>query len=294
MTKRTTKAKEAVTIDHIPDAAKMVAVIHDQSPADRMMTLIEKASTDPRCNVEKIRALLDMKMELIREQRRLEYNSAMWEAQGKMTPIVAKAWNDSTKSFFAKLAHVDNIVRPIIREHGFSLSFDSNKEADGTITFFIDIMHTGGHTERKQINAAIDDKGPKGTPNKTQPQGVKSTATICQRELIVMAFNLSFINEDDDGQGGKKTLDPNADRFAKTAASSPAPAADKGADPKPPLPLNEAAEKLEHKLRNEPDRSKRGAILMKHIKVVGALDEDGQAERAADIRKLAEEMPNVA
>lgn len=261
-----------------------------ESSGERMLAVIEKASTDPRCNIEKMRALLDMKMEMIREERRLVYNSAMWEAQGEMTPIVAKAWNESTKSFFAKLAHVDNVVRPIIRKFGFSLSFDSHKEADGTITFFIDIMHTGGHTERRQLNAAVDSMGPKGTPNKTQPQGVKSTATICQRELIVMAFNLSFINEDDDGQGGKKVpVTGGADRFS----SSTPPAQTVTPEPRPIMPLAEAADLLEQKLKAEPDIARKGEILMKNIKIIAELDDNGDRDRAHALRKLAEGTKNA-
>lgn len=279
---KSTKTKAAeVVLDQIVEPNKMVAV-HEDSSADRMLAIIDKASTDPRCNIEKMRALLDMKMELIKDDRKQAYINAMVDAQTEMTPIVTKEWNDSTKSFFAKLAHVDYIIRPIYTRHGFSLSFDSAKEADGSITMFVDVLHRNGHSERKRFNAEVDDRGPKGTPNKTKPQGAASTGTILQRKLTVMVFNLTFINQDDDGQGGK--IDPNKeDRFRKD-----------GAPAKEKLSLEDATNLLEQKLRNEPDKAKRGEILMRHVKVLGALSEAGQTDKEQELRKLAEEVANGA
>lgn len=279
---KTLEGATVTIIDEAPEA-QLPAPVAAPATATRMLAVIEKASTDPRCNIEKMRALLDMQMELVREERRLAYNRAMWEAQGEMEPIVRRSKNESTNSTFAKLEHIDKIVRPIYRAHGFGLSFDSHKEADGSITMFVDVMHNEGHQKRHELNAPIDDKGPKGAKNKTEPQGVASTTSILQRKLTVMVFNLTFINEDDDGQGGKKEIKP--DRFAGErpdgAKQQPAPAQ--------PLSLEEAAARLEKKLRDEVDRSKRGEILMKHIKVVGALEDAGQTEKAAELRKLAEE-----
>lgn len=270
-------------IDEAPEA--QLPAPASPASATRMLAVIEKASTDPRCNIDKMRALLDMQMELIREERRLAYNNAMWEAQGEMEPIVRRSKNESTNSTFAKLEHIDKIVRPIYRKYGFGLSFDSHKEADGSITMFVDVMHNGGHEKRHELNAPIDDKGPKGTKNKTEPQGVASTTSILQRKLTVMVFNLTFINEDDDGQGGKKEIKP--DRFAgeKTAGDQPQKKVEA-----PKLSVTEAAAQLESKLRNEPDKEKRGEILMKNVKILGALDDEGHHERAAEIRKLAEEL----
>lgn len=275
-------AKAGIQMMQEAAATQDVAVIQPPEPADRMLAMIERAAFDPRANVEKMRALLDMKMELVRDDRRIAYNIAMWKAQGAMTPIVTKAWNESTKSYFAKLAHVDNIVRPIYRDHGFSLSFDSHKEIDCSLTMFVDVMHTGGHTERRQLNAGVDDKGPKGTPNKTQPQGVASTTSILQRKLTVMVFNLTFINEDDDGQGGVKAA-PKPDRFKGEKADDQ------------PLALPAAAHALQEKLKAAASKEKRGEILMKHIKILQALQDDGQHELVATIRTLAEqEVTNAA
>jgi len=268
------KTPEGATVTIIDETSE--APLPAPATATRMLAVIEKASTDPRCNIEKMRALLDMQMELVREERRLAYNRAMWEAQGEMEPIVRRSKNESTNSTFAKLEHIDKIVRPIYRKHGFGLSFDSHKEPDGSITMFVDVMHNEGHQKRHELNAPVDDKGPKGTKNKTEPQGVASTTSILQRKLTVMVFNLTFINEDDDGQGGKKEIKP--DRFAGEQPTPPQP-----------LPLEEACARLEKKLRDEPDRSKRGEVLMKHIKVVGALEDAGQNEKAEELRKLAEE-----
>ncbi len=281
---KTTIKPAPITIDAGVKGTELVeAAPKNPSQSDQMLMMIERASSDPKCDIEKMRALLDMKKEMVREEQRIAYNLAMHDAQAEMIPIVRNAWNDSTKSHFAKLEHVDAIVRPIYAKNGFSLSFDSRKEADGSITMFVDVLHVDGHEVRKQLNAQVDDRGPKGTVNKTQPQGVNSTTSILQRKLTVMVFNLTFINQDDDGQGGIKPL--KKDRFAGDE--------DKGKKQEPKAHnLEEAAGLLESKLRDEPNLERRGKILMENKKLLAALDADGKGLRVAEFHKLAEEPAN--
>ncbi len=59
------------------------------------------------------------------------------------------------------------------------------------------------------------------------------------------------------------------------------------------LTLDEAASQLESKIRNCPQNA-RGALLMKHIKIIGEMENNAAFfEKAAELRKLCEEQPNV-
>lgn len=261
--------------------------IIEPSAALKMLAVIERAADNPKYNTDKMRALLDMNMELIREEHRISYTRAMRMAQEEMKPVVRKADNKHTKSKYAKLEHIDNLIRPIYTKHGFCLSFDSRKEPDGSHTVMVDVMHDDGHTSQKQLNANIDDVGPNGTKNKTNPQGVSSTVSILKRQLTAMVFNIVFIDEDDDGQGGKiEGGDQFAERVKEGAQKSEAtiPAA------KPQMTLHEAASELESRIRNAPVE-KRGAILMKYVNILEGMRLDGpeMSTKAAELRLLCEE-----
>lgn len=262
-----TKTKEVATIMELPTT---------DNPALAMLRVIDKASTDPRTNVEKMRALLDMQMELVREQRRVEYNNAMRYAQEEMQPVVRKSLNENTKKKYAKLEHVDNAVRPIYTKHGFSLSFNSRREEDGTITMLCDVLHCSGHSERKELNGAKDMTGAKGTANKTDIQGAGSTVSYLRRYLTCMVFNVTLIDEDDDGVGGKveKGADPFADKLRKPELSYDEQ-------------LRIEAGKLETALK-ERALEKRGRLLMKNRELLDQLDKAGMTEIVANLRAIAE------
>lgn len=280
MTKRAPK-ETIIENEPVPVAASIA------SASDRMLAVIDKASTDTRCNVEKMRALLDMKMELLRDERRMAYNIAMKEAQQEMQPVVRRAQNE--KKRYAKLEHIDNAIRPIYVAHGFSLSFNTRKEADSTITGICDILHESGHQEQKELNAARDLTGSKGSANKTDVQGVGSTISYLRRYLTIMVFNIILIDEDDDGQGKVTGGGPTPDKFTELAqqqAAKPATPAVKNKDPK--SAALDAAQILRAKMIGAGTKERRGEILMQNIKILKALDEANLTELSNEIRQLAE------
>lgn len=180
---------------------KKVQTFTPEPAPTTMLAVIERVAADPRCNIEKMRAILEMQMELKRDDSRVAYSAAMRAAQSEMMPVVRNAENSHTRSKYAKLEHIDHEVRPIYTKHGFSLSFDSRKEADGTITMLVDVSHDGGHTVTRQLNGGIDISGAKGTANKTEIQGVGSSVSYLKRQLVCMVFNIVLKDKDDDGCG---------------------------------------------------------------------------------------------
>lgn len=262
--------------------------IREIGPAEQVIAIIAKASTDPRCNVEKMRSLLDMQMELLRDQRRIEYNVSMKAAQEEMKPIVRMAENEKKK--YAKLEHVDNALRPIYSKHGFSLSFNSRRESDNTITILCDVLHEAGHHESKELNGAVDTTGAKGSANKTQIQGVGSTVSYLRRYLTLMIFNVVLINEDDDGSGGKKPPTPN-DKFAPGVAdvvNARPTAADEQEGITPEQVLIRAAEELKQRILSADTPARKGEIMMRNIRLLKELEIQSHQDKADEIRKLVE------
>ena len=144
------------------------------------------------------------------------FNDAMARAQGEMLPITNNAYNDHTKSGYAKLEAIDRAITPIHTKYGLSISYDTEtkNEADpipeGLIRTVAIVAHAGGHERRYHIDLPADDAGSQGTKNKTGVQARGSTNAYARRYLKLMVFNLSTFNDNDgnrtNGAGGK-TMD---------------------------------------------------------------------------------------
>ena len=139
----------------------------------------------------------------VSEQQRLAaqaYNVAMVGVQGRTGPITNDAYNQQTKSKYAKLKRVDERLRPIYTAAGFAVSagtLDSPRE--DYVRVYIDLMHTAGHVQRHHIDLRRDDIGIQGSRNKTEVHGTGSTFSYGRRYLIAAAFNIVFTDEDTDG-----------------------------------------------------------------------------------------------
>ena len=180
-----------------------LAVVKESS---ELMSFIERAATDPGFDVEKFRALLDLKERADKQAAERAYSIAMRAAQEEMRRVVRDATNADNHSRYARLETVDAAIRPVYVRHGFSLSFDAPITTGPEITMACCVRHVDGHTERHSLSGAIDDKGPKGAPTKTAIQGLGSTVSYLRRYLTCMIFNVILTNEDNDGQSGGDTI----------------------------------------------------------------------------------------
>src|SRR4051794_30455432 len=88
-----------------------------------LLNFIERASRDDSIDLEKLERLLQMQERLVAEDARKAFNAAMSAAQGQMRPVWRDAANSQTNSRYAKLETIDDKIRPIYTEHGFSLTF---------------------------------------------------------------------------------------------------------------------------------------------------------------------------
>jgi hypothetical protein len=189
------------------------AVAVRQEPANMLAAVISRAATDPRVDATKAEALWRLHREIEDREAEREFNRAMNLAQAEIQPVARTAENTQTRSFYAKLEHVDAAIRPIYLRHGFSLSYGTVAPlVAGNIRIECRCAHVSGHTERYGREAPPDTIGPKGNPVKTVLHGGASTETFLKRYLNCGIFNVVFKDQDDDGvRGGKQTI--NADQL---------------------------------------------------------------------------------
>lgn len=210
-----------------------------------MLNIIARAAFDPNADVTKLQALLAMQerfeaRELEREAREAmrAYNQAMGRAQAEMQPVVRKANNDQTNSKYAKLETIDQAIRPIYAEHGFNVSYGYGQpQAPGNVRVICKCSHEGGHTETFEMEAPLDIMGPYGKRNKTDLHGIGSTSSYLRRYLKTLIFDVVLVDEDDDGNGGKR--DGNiADGMGENYRREPPP-------PPPSRPIRKVSEWIE-------------------------------------------------
>lgn len=279
------------------------------------LTMIERLASNPRSDVKKLEALLDMRERTRAGEARLRFNQAMRDCQAEIMPVVRDAENKHTKSKFAKLESIDRAIRPIYTKHGFSLSFNSKALEGGGVRITCTAGHTDGHFEPYELEGELDTKGSQGNANKTSLQGLGSTVSYLRRYLTCMIFNVVIADEDNDAvaerEAAKKAGKGN-DRFddkMKGQQRTPGPVIDAGfTDVTPPagaqpqgieVTLNDgmqnkrfksaagAAKYLKASLENVKEKPKRLDILLDNTHILKALEHDGENELIAALHATA-------
>lgn len=171
----------------------------DIIPANSMLTVIERVAADPNSDVAKLEKMLDMQERIIAKQAEMDFNAAMTRLQ-KVLPTIHQSaeikHGEKLIAKYAKYEDIDSQIRPFYSAEGFSLSFNSQRQSDGTVIYYGTVAHESGHSRTAEIVLPTD-TGP--GRNAVQAQG--STLSYAKRYLVMMLLNLVTTNEDDDGRG---------------------------------------------------------------------------------------------
>lgn len=169
------------------------------SGSNSMLETIQAAALNPDVDTEKMNALLDMQERIVDKNSESAFNISMVKVQKEMPQIEKESNNRQTNSKYAKLEHIDKVITPIFTSHGFALMFGTgDSPLREHIRITCDTLHEQGHSKHSFYDIPIDDKGIKGTVNKTQPHASASSITYGQRILKCLIFNVQLA-EDIDG-----------------------------------------------------------------------------------------------
>jgi hypothetical protein len=163
---------------------------------------------DPTIQVEKLLAIMGMQERLEARDGVAAFNQAFGEMEPELprikkhgeveykkknTEIVEKAFK------FAKWEDVDDSIRPILRKHGFWLTFDSAPRVGdgGGLVVTGTLLHVKGHSKTASIPLALDLSG-----GKNNIQAAGSTVSYGCRYTTRMLLNLHYEGTDDDGHSG--------------------------------------------------------------------------------------------
>lgn len=176
-------------------------------PQDEAMNLLQavlKAVGDPKCDVDKLKALLAVHNGLLRDQREQAFIQAKVRLSAKL-PVFEKR-SEGKNSKYTNLEDIHLTVKPLLEEEGFAFDFDEEARTDKTVTFIGVLSHISGHKEVKRLTVHTDtaaSSNSSGKPIRPAIQDDGSTVSYARRYLITMHLNLVFKDQDTDGEDPK-------------------------------------------------------------------------------------------
>jgi len=173
-------------------------VLAPQSEATALLHMIERVARDPSIDMNRLEPLLDRRDRVLASERQQAFDDAMAQAQQEMRSVATDSANPQTRSRYASYHAVDKVLRPIYTKHGFSLSFGTAEGAPADHVRITCRVSRAGHREHYQIDMPCDGAGAKGAPVMTRTHAMGSASTYGRRYLLLMIFNVSIGEPDDD------------------------------------------------------------------------------------------------
>lgn len=192
--------------DESKEIASQQAVVVQEGPSNLLSAIVAMAQ-NPNIDVAKLQALLEMQSKMEARQAEADFNRAFHEMEPRL-PRIKKNGEVSYKGQpafkFSRWEDVDASIRPILREHGFSLSFNTSPRVGdgGGLIVTGTLLHTSGHSRSASIPLALD-----GSGGKNNIQGAGSTFSYGARYTTRMLLNIISEGDDDSGiRGGMKFI----------------------------------------------------------------------------------------
>lgn len=170
------------------------------------ISVIERASANPEFDADKLEKLLAMYERIMARNAEMAFNAAFAEMQSEMPVITENGQikvGNEVRSKYALFEDINDTVKPILKAHGFAVTFKT-KTVESGITVTAILMHKDGHREDTEMTLQADTSG-----SKNAVQGVGSSVSYAKRYGLTALLNITTRGEDDDGQaGGAKTISP--------------------------------------------------------------------------------------
>ena len=196
---------------------EVATVDRPQAPTSESMAMIqmmERVALNPDADIEKLKAIMQMKKDLFMQGEEIAFNEALARVQLSLQPVIRDAENKQTKSMYGKYDTIVKVTSPIYAAEGFAISFntDACPVAEHAAKGWFRVEATvarGAFSRKHHVDLPPDLTGIAGTVNKTGLHAFKSTLTYGKAMLLCMIFNIVLKdNGDDDGNRGNGVVEP--------------------------------------------------------------------------------------
>jgi hypothetical protein len=167
------------------------------SEENSMLNFVAQAVRDPAIDVAKLEALLRMQREIVAADARLQFNRSFAALSAEIRQIERRGIADMGAKGaykFAKREDLDAMLRPLMREHGFAVSFRPVPGPNGNLTIEGELLHVAGHSKTAELTLPPDIG-----PGRNSLQAMGSAISYAERYLTEMLLNVVRCDEDDDG-----------------------------------------------------------------------------------------------
>jgi hypothetical protein len=169
--------------------------------ADNAYELIMRAVADKDCDPAKLRELLAVRREWNADEAAAAFNAAIVAFQQEC-PTIEKG-DKTHHGTYAKMDRTWGVIRPLLKKHGLSVTWESIKLVADVCVMDGHIRHTRGHAEPCHHEMPLPDK----IPGQNASQRFGSGETYCKRYGTGAVLGIQT-GEDDDGNGGGAELTP--------------------------------------------------------------------------------------
>jgi hypothetical protein len=160
--------KQPALIDHpsgeTPEAqAQSLAVresgLSKSTPDAGMLPMIERLAAMPDFDVAKLEKLIDMQERILDRNAASAFNIAFAKMQPRIPTIIERKSTDKGK--YAPREDIVEVIRPILAEFGFSLSFRTEWPDKQLVKVIGILTHEEGHSRESEFMSAADKTGSK-------------------------------------------------------------------------------------------------------------------------------------
>ena len=169
---------------------KKDAPLQPATPMDLLGLAVEKG-----LDVAALEKLMDLQERWQAGQAKAAFDAAMAGFQANCPTM--KKTRKADRYNYAPLDEILRTIRPILEQHGLSVTFDTEISSEGILSAVCKVAHIQGHSETSRFTCPVDRNM---KVNDSQKQG--SANSYAKRYALKNALNLVESDEDDDGFAG--------------------------------------------------------------------------------------------
>lgn len=172
------------------------------------LSIVQQALSNPNMDMSVLKEMLAMQKEVMAQQAIIDFNND-FSLMSKKIPVISHT-KKSYSTTYTPLEDIVNIVRPILSEHGFSISFNNEQTEKGFVTVTCQLRHKGGH----MIENALTLPTEAVTKGMNSMQAIGGAISYGKRYTLCGILNIATTADDDNNgfstnakiEANKKTL----------------------------------------------------------------------------------------
>ncbi|MBB3140319.1 ERF family protein [Halomonas organivorans] len=174
-----------------PKTADQSPITQSTQDSTAIIQVIERAALNPEVDIDKMERLLQMQERVLDRQALMAYSAAMAAMQTELPSIAERG--KTNNGHYATLEDIVDTVRPIMKKHGFAVSFRIQTQESGIQVTGV-LMHQDGHREETSMLLPADTSG-----SKNAVQAFGSSTSYGKRYVLCALLNITTRGQDDNG-----------------------------------------------------------------------------------------------